>query len=85
MVDLGVQVTELDHASWTITGYLLGYLAAMPLMGRLSDAWGHRRMFIASMLVFMAGSIAVALSQSLDWLIAMRVLQAVGAGASTLW
>ncbi|MBM3934161.1 MAG: MFS transporter [SAR202 cluster bacterium] len=81
MVDLGVQVTELDHASWSITGYLLGYLAAMPLIGRLSDAWGHRRMFILSMLLFMAGSAAVALSGSLDWLIAMRVVQAVGAGA----
>ena len=50
MLDLKVQVTtELDDASWIITGYLLGYLAAMPLIGRLSDTWGHRRLFIASM------------------------------------
>ncbi len=81
MLDMKVQVTELDRASWTITGYLLGYLAAMPLIGRLSDVWGHRGLFILSMAMFMLGSAAVALTPSLHWLIAMRVLQAVGAGA----
>lgn len=81
MLDLNVQVTELDRASWTITGYLLGYLAAMPLIGRLSDTWGHRRLFVMSMVGFMVGSAAVALTSSLSWLIAARVFQAVGAGA----
>ena len=81
MLDLKVQVTELNKASWTITGYLLGYLAAMPLIGRLSDAWGHRRLFVISTLAFMLGSVAVALTSSLNWLIAARVFQAVGAGA----
>ena len=81
MLDMRVQVTEIDHASWTITGYLLGYLAAMPLVGRLSDIWGHRRLFIVSMAFFMLGSIGVALTPTLDLLIMVRVFQAVGAGA----
>ena len=81
MLDMKVKITELDRASWTITGYLLGYLAAMPLIGRLSDVWGHRRLFVFSMLAFMAGSVAVALTPTLGWLIAARVFQAVGAGA----
>ena len=81
MLDMKVQVTELDRASWTITGYLLGYLAAMPLIGRVSDAWGHRRLFILSLAAFMAGSVAVALTPSLTWLVAARIFQAVGAGA----
>ena len=96
MLDLNVQVTtELDRASWIVTGYLLGYLAAMPLTGRLSDTWGHRRLFIASMALFMVGSVAVALpslpldpgpvgvkyTNTLSWLISARVFQAVGAGA----
>lgn len=81
MLDMKVQVTELSRVSWTITGYLLGYLAAMPLLGRLSDVWGHRRLFIISMALFMIGSVAVALTESLSWLIATRVFQAVGAGA----
>ena len=81
MLDMKVTVTELDRVSWTITGYLLGYLAAMPLIGRLSDVWGHRRLFMASLVSFMAGSVAVALAPNLEWLIAARVFQAVGAGA----
>ncbi len=81
MVEMQVQVTEIDRASWTITGYLLGYLAAMPLIGRLSDVWGHRRLFVISMVLFMAGSVGVALTPTLSWLIAVRVFQAVGAGA----
>ena len=81
MFDLRVQINELDRASWTITGYLLGYVAAMPLMGRMSDVCGHRNMYVASMLVFMAGSVVAALTTSLTWLIAARVVQAVGAGA----
>ncbi len=81
MLDMEVPVTELDHASWTITGYLLGYLAGMPLIGRISDAWGHRRLYVLSILAFTIGSIAVALTQSLNILIAARVFQAFGAGA----
>ena len=67
MLDMKVQVTELGNASWTITGYLLGYLAAMPLIGRLSDSWGHRRFFIMSMVMFMVGSVAVALTPTGGW------------------
>ena len=81
MLDLKVQINELDRASWTITGYLLGYVAAMPIIGRLSDVWGRRRLFVASMLLFMAGSVLVALSPSLWLLVGARVFQAVGAGA----
>jgi EmrB/QacA subfamily drug resistance transporter len=81
MRDMGVQVNELNKASWTITGYLLGYLAAMPFIGRASDIWGHRRVFITCMALFMVGSAAVALTSSLNWLIAARVFQALGAGA----
>ena len=81
ILDMEVQITELDRASWTITGYLLGYLAAMPLIGRLSDVWGHRRLFVLSTAMFMVGSVAVALTPTLSWLIAARVFQAIGAGA----
>jgi len=81
MLDMRVPITELDTASWTITAYLLGYVVAMPLIGRLSDVWGHRRMFVASMLLFMAGSVAAAMAPNLPALIGIRVVQALGAGA----
>ena len=44
---------ELDRASWTITGYLLGYIAAMPLIGSISDILGHRNMYIFCIIVFL--------------------------------
>ena len=81
MLDLKLTVTELDHTSWIITGYLLGYVAAMPFIGRLSDIWGHRNTFIGSLLLFMLGSVGVALATDINWLIGLRVFQALGAGA----
>ncbi len=81
MLAMNVQITELDRASWLITGYLLGYVAVMPIMGRMSDVWGRRKLFIIAISIFMLGSVLVALSRNLEFLIATRIFQAVGAGA----
>lgn len=92
MADLRVGVSELDRASWVITGYLIGYTAAMPLMGRISDRTGYRRAFLLALGVFTLGSILVALSPDiprllydgapeLNWLVGTRVFQAIGGGA----
>ena len=81
ILDMKIGPYELDRASWTITGYLLGYVSAMPLIGRLSDVWGHRRLFVWCTVLFMIGSAAVALTTTLPWLVAARVFQAIGAGA----
>ena len=81
MLDMGVLVHELDRISWTITGYLLGYVAAMPLIGRVSDVWGHRRVYAWCTALFVVGSATVAMMPSLNWLVAARIFQAVGAGA----
>ena len=45
MEDLEIPLTDLDKASWIITGYLISYTVAMPLVGRLSDVYGRVRMF----------------------------------------
>ena len=81
MLDFRIPPTELDYASWTITAYLLGYVAAMPLIGSMSDALGHRRIFAAAMVLFMLTSVAAALAPNMPALIGIRVVQAVGAGA----
>ncbi len=80
-LDIEVPVTDLDQGSWIITGYLLGYTGAMPLMGRISDAYGHSRIYIASMLLFVLGSALVASGDSLGWIVGARVVQAIGGGA----
>lgn len=81
MVDMEIPVTELDRASWIITGYLLGYTVAIPLVARISDVYGHSLVLRVSLAVFAVGSAMVALSPNLPWLISSRVIQAVGGGA----
>ena len=73
--------SSVERAGWIITAYLVGYTVVMPVMGRVSDLFGHRRVFNASILIFMLGSLLCALSPSLYWLSAARALQAVGGGA----
>ena len=72
--------TKLRHASWIINGYLLVYVIAMPLAGRAADVWGARRVFLLALLAFTIGSLLAGLAQSLDQLIAARLVQAMGGG-----
>jgi MFS family permease len=71
---------ELRKASWIINGYLLVYILVMPLAGRLTDLWGARRPFMAALAIFIVGSMLAGLAQSLDQLIASRLVQALGGG-----
>ncbi|MBI2762505.1 MAG: MFS transporter [Chloroflexi bacterium] len=72
--------TQLRLASWIINGYLLAYVIAMPLAGRLADLWGSRRIFLAGLALFTIGSVLSGRALSLEELIAGRVVQAVGGG-----
>ena len=82
MLDLKVPIIELDRASWIVTAYLLGYISAMPLIGRLADIYGHPRVYQASLVVFAIGTSLVAVSPSLEWMVGARVVQAIGGGAT---
>ena len=72
---------DLRRASWIINGYLLVSVVTMPLAGRLADLWGARRLFLGALAVFVLGSFLAASAQSLDQLLAARLVQAVGGGA----
>lgn len=54
--------TGLDDASWVVTAYLLAYTVSLTFMGRLSDLLGRRAIYIASLLVFIIGSVWVAIA-----------------------
>src|SRR5262245_47480213 len=71
---------ELRKASWIINGYLLVYILTMPLAGRMTDLWGARRPFLDALGLFVVGSALAGLSQSMDQLIAARLVQGVGGG-----
>jgi len=81
---LGVLARELDTdasgVAWTLTGYLLAAAVCTPIFGRLGDMFGKRRLLVISLSVFAGGSIVSALADSLELLVAGRVLQGAGGG-----
>ena len=72
--------SELRRASWIVNGYLLAYVVAMPLAGRLADVWGARRLFLGALVVFIVGSIVAGRGQTIDEMIVGRVIQGIGGG-----
>jgi EmrB/QacA subfamily drug resistance transporter len=71
----------LAHYSWVFAAYLLTSTASVPIWGRLSDLYGRRRLYLAGILVFLAGSALSGAATSMSQLIAFRALQGLGAGA----
>ena len=79
--DAGITVDDFYRSSWIINAYLLGYIVALPIVGRVADVFGHARVYAASLTVFIVGSMLVASAPGFAWLIGARALQAVGGGA----
>jgi MFS family permease len=73
--------TRLREASWIINGYLVAYVAVMPLAGRAADRFSVPTLFSLSLVVFAIGSLAAGAAPDLNWLIGARVIQGLGAGA----
>jgi EmrB/QacA subfamily drug resistance transporter len=67
--------TDLE---WVVNGYSLAFGGLLLLGGRAGDLFGRRRMFIAGVLLFAAGSFAGGLATTPAWLIVSRVLQGAG-------
>ena len=70
----------LNHLSWVVTSYLLASTVSTPVYGKLGDMIGRKPVFLAAILIFLAGSMLAGLSQSMGELIGFRALQGVGAG-----
>ena len=80
VLDLHISIGDLDRASWLVTAYLLGFTAAMPLVGRAADAFGLRPVFLVCAALFAVGSLWAALASGLWSLVAARAVQAAGGG-----
>jgi MFS family permease len=78
--DVGLPQDQFYRAAWIVNGYILGYVVAMPLMGRVADRYGHGRIFAGALLLFCAGSAWVALAHGLTMVSIARGVQAIGGG-----
>jgi MFS family permease len=71
----------LADAAWIVNGYLIAYVVTMPFMGKVSDLYGRRPVFLLCLALFMAGSLWAAFTNDLWAMVAARVVQALGGGA----
>src|SRR5262252_622992 len=70
----------LSHLSWVITAYLLASTATTQVWGKLGDQYGRKNLFLAAIVIFLAGSVLCGQSRNMAMLIAFRAVQGVGGG-----
>ena len=80
MTGVGIGIDALQKATPIISGFLLGYIAVLPLIGRLADLASRQRILLACLAIFVVGSAVTALAVELPVLVSGRVLQGVGGG-----
>jgi EmrB/QacA subfamily drug resistance transporter len=73
--------TSLSSLSWVLNAYTIVFAAVLVPAGRWADRIGRRRLFVAGLAGFGAGSVLCGLAPGVALLIAARVVQAAGAGA----
>ena len=80
MSSVGLAVDELQRAAPIVSGFLLGYVAMLPLVGRIADLRGRLPVLVGSLMVFALGSLVTAAAFDLPSMVAGRFLQGVGGG-----
>ena len=75
-----IPINELQRAAPVVSGFLLGYVAMLPLIGRIADLRGRVPVLVMSLMVFAVGSLVTALAYDLPSMVVGRFLQGVGGG-----
>lgn len=76
IADLG----DMEKFGWIGSAYLITHSAVMPICGKLGDLFGRKYVLLASVFVFLVGSLCCGLAPSVNGLIAARLVQGLGAG-----
>ena len=75
--------TTVPAIQWVITGYLLSFAMVIPLSGWALARFGGRNVWVFSLALFLAGSIACGAAWNIESLITFRVVQGIGGGMMT--
>lgn len=81
MSSVGIPIDELQRAAPIISGFLLGYVAMLPMIGRIADLRGRVPVLIMALVVFAFGSFVTALAYDMPSIVTGRFFQGVGGGA----
>ncbi len=80
MAGAGLGIESLQKGTPIISGFLLGYIAVLPLIGRLADLVSRRKILLACLMVFVVGSLITGIAVELPVMIGGRFLQGLGGG-----
>lgn len=80
MSGVGVGIESLQRATPIISSFLLGYVAVLPLIGRLADLISRQRVLLGCLTIFVIGSAITALAVDMSVLVAGRLIQGIGGG-----
>jgi MFS family permease len=81
MESAGVPIDQLQRGAPIVSGFLLGYVAMLPLIGRIADLRGRVPVLVAGLVLFAVGSLVTTAAYDLPGLVAGRFLQGLGGGA----
>ncbi|WP_313404590.1 MFS transporter [Aeromicrobium sp.] len=80
MTAAGLTVDDLQRAAPIISGFLLGYVAVLPLIGRVSDLRGRVPVLMGCLIIFAIGSVVTAAGYDLTTIVLGRLIQGIGGG-----
>ncbi|HWR44546.1 DHA2 family efflux MFS transporter permease subunit [Sporomusa sp.] len=69
----------MDSVTWVLLSYMIPYGATLPIMGKLGDQFGRKKMYVSGLVLFTIATMMVGLSWSSVTVIVFRILQGIGA------
>lgn len=81
VTDLRINAADVDRYVWIVNSYLLAYVVAIPVVGRISDLLGRTLAFQGSLALFVLGSVICASANDLAVMVLGRAIQGAGGGA----